>query len=82
MTAESRKDIKFYMTLIMGFSIMMIGIFTPPVGIVSTSLLWGTAMFLVLAGGIIGMDIPALLHEVNEMKKLKTEQTEKQSQDS
>lgn len=77
MTPEARKDAKFYTTLMMGFILIIISIWIPPIGVIPTSVLYASAMFIVLAGALIGLDIPAILHEINELKRLKLSQLSK-----
>lgn len=80
MNVEQRKDCKFFITLSMGFCLMVAGMIIPPVGVISSSVLWGSSFFLILSAGIIGLDIPAILHELNEMKKIKVENNQEGEQ--
>lgn len=66
-----KKELRYYVPLVMGFIFMLIGIFTPPIGDIYPSILYGTGMFLIIAAAGIGLDIPATLHEINELKKIK-----------
>lgn len=47
--------------------------FVPPVGVISTSALYGAGMFLILSGATIGIDIPAILKEVRLLRAQKIE---------
>ena len=50
------------------------GEFIPPVGIIATSVLYATIIIFGMAGLSIGLDISGILHELNEMKRLKIEE--------
>lgn len=77
-----KKDIKiefrYYTPLIMGFFIMCVALFAPPIGVVNTSAIYAGGCFLILCAAVVGLDIPALLHEINELKRLKIEETKKE----
>ena len=79
MTKETRQEVRYYTPLVMGFIIMLIALIAPPLGTLPASAIYAGGCFLVLAGAVIGMDIPAILHEVNELKRLRIEQIEKEN---
>lgn len=68
-----KDDLRYYVPLIMGFIIMMIALFAPPIGEIPQSAIFGGGSFLILCAVVAGLDIPATLHEINELKKLRTE---------
>lgn len=82
MTKETRNEFRYYTPLIMGFSIMLIALLCPPIGSLPSSSIYAGGCFLVLAGAVIGMDIPAILHEVNELKRIKVEQIKQDNSDN
>lgn len=49
-----QKDIKFYVLVGLGFTISLVGLLSPPIGIVDNSVLVVTGLFLSVAGGLIG----------------------------
>lgn len=64
------KNIKFteiicLVAVIAGITITIIGIFTPPEGIISDSVLIALGEFLMFAAGLVGVD----LHLLGRMKK-------------
>lgn len=67
-----KHELRFYITLIFGYSLLIIGVFTPPVSIIDTSILYASGMFIVLAGATIGIDIPEILREVRSIMELRT----------
>lgn len=73
MSKENKQEMRYYTPLIMGFIILMIAMLVPPIGVIPTSALYGAGMFLILCAAVVGLDIPAILHEINEMKRLTIE---------
>ena len=62
-----KRELRFYITLILGYTLLIIGVFTPPVSVIDTSILYASGMFIVLAGATIGIDIPEILREVRNL---------------
>lgn len=67
-----KRELRFYITLILGYALLIIGVFTPPVSVIDTSILYASGMFIVLAGAIIGIDIPEILREIRNLMELRT----------
>lgn len=74
MTAETKKDFKYYIPLFMGFIIMMIALIAPPLGTIPTSAIYAGGCFLILCATIAGLDLPKFLHEINELKRIDTKE--------
>lgn len=70
MKSDTRQEIRYYIPLVMGFIIMMIALIAPPLGVIPSSAIYGGGCFLVLCAAVVGLDVPAILHEVNELKRL------------
>lgn len=70
MTKEVKQDLRYYIPLVMGFIIIIFAMCVPPLGVIPTSALYAAGMFLILCAAVVGLDIPAILHEVNELKRL------------
>ena len=68
MDMEFHKDVKFYLCTILGFSLMTIGIFCPPVGTLELHILYGGAFFLILAGTVEGLDVKGIIRELRLLK--------------
>ncbi len=81
MTKIDKKDVKFLVLVIMGFIIAMVGLISPPMGIISNSVLVMVGEFFVLAGGVIGcvvhFDFKNLYFHIGKMEK-PSEQTQNQ----
>ena len=73
MSKESKQEMRFYTPLIMGFIIMTIGLIAPPLGAIPSSAIYAGGCFLILCAAVVGLDVPAILHEINEMKRLTIE---------
>lgn len=69
-----KKEIRFYVCLILAYILMMISLWIPPVGVIATSVLYGAIILLAIGALSIGLDISGILHEINEMKRLTIEE--------
>lgn len=78
MTAETKKDIKFYVVLFLGFGLALLGCLVPPVGAIETSMLWLVFSFLMLSACIEGIDVKGIIREIRLLKEFNTENKEKQ----
>lgn len=65
-----KKEIRFYVCLILAYILLMISLWIPPVGIIESSVLYGAIIILSVGAASIGLDISGILHEINEMKRL------------
>ena len=74
MSKEVQKEDRFYVCLGLAYVLLMVSLFIPPVGIIATSVLYATIIIFGMAGLSIGLDISGILHELNEMKRLKIEE--------
>lgn len=70
MSAEGRKDCKFYVSLFCAMTVAMVGTFTPPVGELADSLLWAFFGLLALDCAILGLDIKGILAEIAKIKSM------------
>ena len=68
MTKESRQDAKFYASLALGFGMFLLGVFIPPIGYISNSVLMAGGMLLTIAAGLIGVDITKILKELRLLR--------------
>ena len=64
-----KREIRFYVTTLLGYALMMIGMFIPPRGVIEASVLYASGMLIILAGTTIGIDIPAIIKEIRLFKK-------------
>lgn len=72
-TKNKYSEIKFYILIILGFVIMIIGLVSPPLGVINNTVLLGAGQFLVLAGGLVGcvvhFDFKNLYFHIGKMTK-------------
>ena len=74
-----KREIRFYVTTLLGYALMIIGMFIPPRGVIEASVLYASGMLIILAGTTIGIDIPAIIKEIRLFKKeILTPDNEKQ----
>lgn len=69
LTPETRKDLKFYFSLILGFSMLMTGCILPPIGNISNSVLMAGGMMLTITAGCIGIDLGEIIREFRILKE-------------
>lgn len=55
------KELKFYVPLIMGFILCLIGVFCPPIGDITAGVLYASGMFMCVSASVVGLDIPSIL---------------------
>lgn len=81
MTQDTRNDLKFYVSLFLGFTLLVIGCFIEPEGEISKSVLIGSGMILTITAGCIGIDFSKILHEWRMLKYEYREELEKKKKD-
>lgn len=72
-----KKEIRFYVCLILAYTLMMISLWIPPVGIIGTSVLYAAIIILSIGALAVGLDVSGILHEINEMKRLVLEENQR-----
>ena len=70
-----KKEIRFYVCLILAYTLMMISLWIPPVGVIASSVLYGTIIILSIGAISIGLDVSGILHEINELKRHSIEES-------
>lgn len=70
---DTRQELRYYVPLCMGFIMMAVSLALPPIGIIPTSVLYGSGMFLCLCAAVVGLDVPEILKQVNELKRINLE---------
>lgn len=70
-----KKEIRFYVCLILAYTLMMISLWIPPVGVIASSVLYGTIIILSIGALSIGLDVSGILHEINELKRHSIEES-------
>lgn len=81
MTAEDRRDIKFYVILLMGFGLALLGCLLPPVGKIEQSMLWVVFGFLMLSACIEGIDVKGIIREIRLLKEFNANSIVKNEED-
>ena len=54
---ENRREIRFYVCLLLGFVLMMCGFFAPPIGEIHNSVLVASGLVLSIGALAVGVDI-------------------------
>lgn len=68
MTKEDRQDVKFYTSLFLGFTLLIIGTFIPPIGYITSSMLLASGMILSIAAFLIGLDLTKVFKEIRLLR--------------
>lgn len=69
MSKETKKELRYYAPLIMGFFIMCVALFAPPIGVVPASAIYAGGSFLILCATVVGLDVPAALREIRLLRQ-------------
>lgn len=70
------KEVRFYVCLVMAFVLLIISLFLPPLNIITESVLYAAIALLSTGALVTGVDISGILHELNELKKIRCEKQE------
>lgn len=63
-----KREIRFYVCLVMAYTLMMISLFLPPVNIITTSVLYASVIILSVGGLAVGIDLKGIIKEIRLMK--------------
>lgn len=64
------KEVRFYVCLVMAFTLLIISLFLPPLNVITESVLYASIALLGTGALVTGVDISGILHELNELKKI------------
>ena len=65
---DNRREIRFYVCLLLGFILMMCGFFAPPMGQIHNSVLVGAGLLLSIGALAVGIDLVGCIHELRLLK--------------
>lgn len=68
MSMENKREWRFYTCLVMGFSLVVGGFFSPPLGVIDNSVIVVFGIFLSLGGLCVGVDLKGIIHEVRAFR--------------
>jgi hypothetical protein len=64
MSIENKRECRFYVCLIMGFSLTVGGFFSPPLGVIDNSVIVTAGILLSLGALCVGVDLKGIIHEL------------------
>jgi len=64
---DIRREVRFYVTLALGYGLMILGCLLPPIGVITNSVLFGSGMILALAAMIVGIDLTKVIRELRQL---------------
>lgn len=70
-----KTEVRFYVCLVFGFVLQVMGFFSPPCGSISNSVLVGSGMMLCIGSLSIGLDIKGIIYEFRKLKELEFNNT-------
>lgn len=65
---DARREVRFYVCLLLGFILMMCGFFAPPSGEIHNSVLVGSGLLLSIGALAVGIDIEGIIRELRLLK--------------
>lgn len=66
---DTRREVRFYVTLSLGYGLMILGCLLPPLGVIKNSVLFGSGMILALAAMIVGIDLTKVIRELRQLNR-------------
>lgn len=66
---DVRKEWRFYVTLLLGYVLLILGFFTNPPGIISSSVLIASGLLFSIGAMGLGIDIKGIIHEYRLLKE-------------
>lgn len=63
-------ECRFYVCLVFGFVLLVMGYLAPPLGAISNGVLVGAGMMLILGGLSVGLDIKGIIYELRKLKEI------------
>lgn len=67
--SDVRKEWRFYVTLLLGYVLLILGFFTNPPGIISSSVLIASGLLFSIGAMGLGIDIKGIIHEFRLLKE-------------
>lgn len=67
-TTSSTRELRFYVCLLLGFTLMMCGFFAPPMGEIHNSVLVGAGLLLSIGALAVGIDLVGCIHELRLLR--------------
>lgn len=64
MTIETKREVRFYVCLVMGYMLMVGGFFSPPLGEIGNSIIVASGILLCLGALCVGVDLKGIIHEL------------------
>ena len=77
---DNRREVRFYVCLVLGFVLMMCGFFAPPMGEIHNSVLVGAGLLLSIGALAVGIDLVGCIRELRLLKTVVVEDLKKDPQ--
>lgn len=68
MSIEDKREWRFYTCLVMGFSLIVGGFFSPPPGVIHNSVIVVAGILFALGAMCVGVDLKGIIHELRQLQ--------------
>lgn len=65
-----KQEVRFYTCLVLGFTIVILGFYAPPIGIIDNSVIITFGMMLMVGALAVGIDVRGIIKEIRLLKEL------------
>jgi len=78
---ETKREWRFYVCLLMGFSLMVGGFFSPPLGEINNSIIVASGILLCLGAMCVGIDLKGIIHELRMFRNESMQPVERKDEE-
>lgn len=66
-----KQEVRFYTCLILGFTLVILGFYAPPFGVIDNSVIIAFGMLLIVGALAVGIDVRGIIKEIRLLKEEK-----------
>lgn len=66
---DTRREVRFYVCLIMGFTLLVYGAVTPPPGHISQSIIIAAGIVFAIGAMCVGVDIRGIISDITKLRE-------------
>ena len=66
-----KQEIRFYACLVLGFTLVILGFYAPPFGVIDNSVIIAFGMLLMVGALAVGIDVRGIIKEIRLLKEEK-----------
>ena len=80
MSIENKRELRFYTCLVMGFSLIIGGFFSPPLGVIHNSVIVVAGILFSLGAMCVGVDLKGIIRELRQLQSGAQQKEDKDEQ--